>query len=785
MSAAVILPIGLAIAINSALFSVLDGLLFRPLPFHESNQLVAIEYRRDGARPPELQYQPALAPQRAALLARIAASPLLVARAQAGLSQFFDTGEARDNGVEATGIDTNFFPLLGLAPALGSGFQVDDERSPALRSLTSETPLPVIIGHDLWVQRYGGHQDVLGVHELAGRRVRVVGVMGPGVKFPGDTNVWAPVASTRSFPPTYVRLAPRATVAQLAASLPELTVKPLRDAIRPGDSRSLAVIFAASVLLLLVAWVQVAALVFSSAIGRLHEIGVQLAIGCGRARLVRQFALENLLLAGAAFALAWVVSRPLTMFIVGILPADLSHGQYLVPDTRTFLFACAMSLVGLGLLTVLPFSVIRRAAPIMLLRGHFGEMPISAERRRHLLLIGQMTLTALLLYLSGLSVHSFVRAVTLDYGFEAEHVLVFTPPSWGYTLGYTAGPAEARRAYDEAKRKIQLSYESLRDVPGVVAAARFFTAPLGVHVVNMPPPAEVTYFDGRPLTGVYARSNSTDDDFVRALGATVVAGASFDSPEFAGRENVAVINEALARALSPTVNVLGQEVRLGVVGHELRTLYFRGRIIGVIKDLVDSPAVPPDPEFFVSTRQRYFATDLIAIRATPSVEAALPAIRTTLERVWGPLPPRQFGYMRDELRSVLTPYRGQSTLMSLIAVFCLPLAAVGLTGALLHSVRVRTKETAIRVALGADPVAIRRAVVRRSLGAVGIGILLGTALGAMAGRLIAHQLFRVEAIDVWTMAAVAGGLLVLAWAAALLPARRAASIEPAAALRQA
>jgi hypothetical protein len=467
------------------------------------------------------------------------------------------------------------------------------------------------------------------------------------------------------------------------------------------------------------------------------------------------------------------------MFIVGMLPNDLSHGQYLVPDTRTFLFACAMSLVGLGLLTVLPFGLIRHAAPIMLLRGHVGELPISAERRRQVLLIGQMTLTALLLYLSGLSVHSFVRAVTLDYGFEAEHVLVFTPPAWTYTT-----LADAREAYDEAKRKIQVSYESLRGAPGVVAAARFYTAPLGVHVGNMSPPAEITYFDGRPLVGVYARDNSTDDDFVRALGATVVAGASFDSPEFAGHDNVAVINEALARVLSPTVNVLGQEMRLGVVGHELRTLYFRGRIIGVIKDLVDSPAVPPDPEFFVSTRQRYFATDLIAIRATPSVEAALPAIRTTLERVWGPLPPRQFGYMRDELRSVLTPYRGQSTLMSLIAVFCLPLAAVGLMGALLHSVRVRTRETAIRVALGADPAAIRRAVVRRSLGAVGIAILLGTALGALAGRLIAHQLFRVEAIDGWTMAAVAGGLLVLAWAAALLPARRAASIEPAAALRQ-
>jgi putative ABC transport system permease protein len=161
----------------------------------------------------------------------------------------------------------------------------------------------------------------------------------------------------------------------------------------------------------------------------------------------------------------------------------------------------------------------------------------------------------------------------------------------------------------------------------------------------------------------------------------------------------------------------------------------------------------------------------------------MPAITATLERTWGHLPSRQFTLMRDELNT-LVPYRGQSLLLSAIAGLCLPIAAIGLTGALTHSVRLRSREIAIRISLGADPKAVRRSVVRRALTAVALGIALGTAFGAATGSVMAHQLLHVHPIDFPTIIGVTLGLMGLGWLAAVVPARDASRVEPASVLRQ-
>jgi putative ABC transport system permease protein len=280
VSAAVVIPIGLAIALTSALFSVLDGVLFRPLPFDRPSEFVTIEFRSVAGRPPEVASLPVLQDRRLEL--RDGVETGLAAAAQAGHVSFFDVAAAEEAGIATTGVDARFFRLLGLRPILGEDFQEDDERSPAARSRAFDFPLPVIIGDAVWRRLYAGDPEVLGVRELAGRPVRIVGVMGPGVKFPGETNVWAPVPSNWLSPPAYGRLAPGVTAPQLASRFPELAITPLRDAVRPDDSRAVVVLFAAAGLLLLVAWVQVAALVFSGAVARLQEVGVRLALGASR-----------------------------------------------------------------------------------------------------------------------------------------------------------------------------------------------------------------------------------------------------------------------------------------------------------------------------------------------------------------------------------------------------------------------------------------------------------------------------------------------------------------------
>ncbi|HEY4658792.1 MAG TPA: ABC transporter permease, partial [Gemmatimonadaceae bacterium] len=643
---------------------------------------------------------------------------------QAGFTPALDP-EARELGLKVAGVDSRFFRLLGLAPALGADFTKDDESSPALLSPQSGVPLPVIIDHGLWQRAFGGDPGVLGVRELAGHRVRIVGVMGPGVKFPGETDVWAPLRLLKPRPPAYARLAPGATVEQLAARFPALEFKELADAIRPDGGRTLLVLFGAACLLLLVAWVQVAALVFAGAIGRFHELGVRLSLGAGRLRLARQFAIENALLAGIAFALAWIAARPLTAFVVSVLPRELSRGQYLTPDIRTFMFASAASLIGLALLIALPIAVIRHTSPLRLLEGHVGQLPFTAERLRHGLLVAQVALTALLLYLSGLMVHSFVRAATFDYGFDSKHVLLFTPPLPAAPAGanltkYRNNHPEFDARYEEKLRRTAASLESLHGIPGVIASASLSSVPLvkgGSRPWTSEPGRpydhweEVSEFGERALfPSMRARGDVVSPEFVRALGAELVAGRGFDDPDYAGMVDIVIVNKTLARQLAPTASVMGSELYVGLLGSTIRTTWEGGRIVGVVNDLVYStPAEPAAPQFFVPPR-RGAPFGVVVIRTSASVGSALPAIRTALERVWGDLPPKHFTLLRDAWHTGLVPFRGKALLLTLIAGFCVPLAAIGLLGALLYSVEVRARETAIRIALGAEPLAVRRAV---------------------------------------------------------------------------
>ena len=778
LTGAIITAIALAVAINTALFSVMDGLMFRPLPFSDPNQLVAISYRQVGNRFPELAYLPNLVDRRKALREAVENTPLLVETAHVVSGGFFRRGDSVDLGLEVHGVDSRFFRLLGLTPAIGRTFDEQDERSSSPLASPSEVPLPVVIGHEVWRRLYAEDPGVIGVRELAGRRVRIVGVMPPGVKFPAETNVWAalPTASIQR-PPTHGRLASGTTVEQLSGMFPDLEIKPLREATRVGEGQALVVLFCAAGLLLLVTWVQVGALMFSAAIGRLQEIGVRLAIGASRGRIFRQFAVETTLVGVAACSVAWLAVEPTTAFIVANLPEEMRRGQYLQPDLRTFFFGCGVSLVGLVVLGAVPAGLIRRAGPLGMISGRLGANPLRVDRSRRVLLIAQMTLTTILLYLSGLAIHSYTRAVTLDYGFDSESVLIFTPPPWARP---GSSDAELHAALAEKILKEAESVKVLRQLPGVISAANFFTSPLRVRTGDDPQP--ISFFDRRPRTDVHGRGNPVGRDFVRTLGATMLVGRSFDDPAYADREDVTVITEAMARQLIPGAGP-GNHSLATVLGRELRTTWFRGSIIGVIQDLVNvRPGVPPDPQFFTPDPDAS-AGAVVLIRATPSIEAALPAIRATLQRIWGELPPRQFGLLRDEMRRVLVPYRGRSVLLSLIAAFCLPIAAIGLMGALTYSVGARTREIAIRIALGADPKTIARHVVRQALTTVAIGVVLGTAAGAAGGTFISAQLFNVEPADPFTMVAVAVSLGAIAWLSALAPARRASGIDPAEALR--
>jgi hypothetical protein len=452
----------------------------------------------------------------------------------------------------------------------------------------------------------------------------------------------------------------------------------------------------------------------------------------------------------------------------------------LAPGGRTFAFAGGLLLAGVGILSLVPMAVVRRASPFALLAGRVGNILIGASRTRNAFLIGQIALTGCLLYMAGLMVHSQVRAETFDHGFDAEQVLVFWPPP---TVRHSTSRDELRADVLDRDRMVRASVDRLNASTAVVAASDVSA----IHLTGLPDPMEetISHFDGRVLHPVVrARSTGAGATFLAALGGTLLAGHTFGDAPYAGRQDVVVINETLASLLSPQVTVMGIDVRSRVIGAEIRTKFFQGEIVGIMKDLVDSsPALPAQPQMFISSRHPNYAAGIITINARVPLESTVPIIRSTLEEIWGPLPPRRFGLMNDELERALAPFRARSTLLSLIALLCLPLAAVGLTGALLLFVRSRERENAIRIALGAEPAAVRRAVVGRSLVMVALGLLPGIGLGAALANVVAHQLFNVYPIDPLTILLVGVSFLVLGWLAALVPSRRAFELQPAHLLR--
>jgi len=773
IAAGVVLPLGVALALSTALFSLLDGVWFRPLPFPRPAEIVAIDYRPapDGSVP-DLAYAPHLGDARMALRDRVDRSPLLQGRTQAGFATLFSQ-EAADLRMNATGVDARFFAVFDLRPVLGRVLTGDDEQHPAARSRESLAPLPVVIGHDVWRDMFGASPEVLGVHELAGRTVEVVGVLGPGVKFPEETNVWFPVSAMRHRPPAYARMQPGVTHDQVAAAFPELSVAPLRDAVGAGRAGALPLLFGASLVLLLVAGIQAGALLVSRTISRWHEIGVRLALGASVGRLWRQPIVENTCLAAIAGTAALLTVPTLTRFFAATLPQDITRGHYVAPDYRVWLFGAGLTLAGVVALSLFPLSVIHRTAATGSLTGRLGAASVNPHRVRRVLLVAQATVTAGLLYVSGLAAHSAARAVAFDYGFEAEHLTIFRPPP------VRAAQQDFAAAWRGRNERMVDSVEVLNALPGVAGAAQFAWPPLAPDTRGSSAYREaIVAFKGQRLnTVVEARRNAVGVTGIRTLGARLTAGQDFEAPEYAATEAVAIVNESLARRLAPTWDLPGASVTVSVVGQNIQTQFFSGRIIGIVRDLVDaSPAVASDPQFYTPTHSGN-AAQVIAVRLRPDDRMAETTVRTTLERIWG-----QRGLslrpVTDDLDRTTWPYRSLALALAIIAFACLPLAALGLTSAVRYSVQAGEKDLAIRLALGAQPQQLQRMTVRAVLTPVAFGVAVGFGGGIVAGQFIQAHLLHVHPLDVVSLVAASGVLLSLLWIAAHLPARRVGLVDP-------
>ena len=773
--------IALGIAAASAMWSVVDAVLVRPLPFREPGRLVFVWEQQVARQRDRNVVGPA---NLVAWRAR--------ARSFSGLAGFVPFDANLDGAFEpervkvgyATG---NLFTLLGAGPLVGRSL-LDSDSAPG-------APDVLVLSEDYWRGRFGADPGVVGrTLRLNGTPATVVGVMPKAVQVPPGVAVWSALTvdeRSRTARGRYLvvvgRLADGVSLAQardemerlgetLAAENADLNagwgvnVQPLHAdlvrQVRPG----LVLLLAAVGVLLLIACVNVANLLLASAVARERELAVRAALGAGRGRLLRQLLTESLVLAALAGALGILGGRSLVGGIRLLLPPEVASAVAVPYDLRALVSSLGLTLASALVFGALPALQAARAGLAVSLKegGAVRGAGRGRTRLKQGLVVAEVALSALLLVAAGLLLRSFHALGSVSPGFDASGVL-------------TASLAPAGEAYRD-RAKLQAFYrdlcDKLRGQPGVSAVGAIAWTPLAgqgaatsfrIMSREEPRPGDEPVADVRVVTpGLF-----------EALRIPLVSGRGFGADDRAGRPAVAVVNETLARALGDAGDAaVGQRLKLRW-GDDAEV-----EVVGVVGDVyLTSLETPPRATVYLPHAQDGNNFMTLMLRTSGSPAALAPGLRAALREIDPALP---LGSVLPLERVVSDSLRSRRFVLVLVAVFggaSLALAGIGLFGVMAYLVAQRTSELGVRLVLGARPRDVLRLVVRDGMRLVGAGLGLGLAAGLVASRALESQLFGVRPWDPLALAGVAALLALVALAALLAPAWRAASIDPARAMR--
>ncbi|HEU4628503.1 MAG TPA: ABC transporter permease [Gemmatimonadaceae bacterium] len=783
---AVVLVLGLGIGAATAMFSAVDALLLRPLPFQHDGRLVVLHGVDNTTREfaGERQGMPYLPDVRAMrdVFSHVAAV------APGALNLTDPDAPARLRVALAT---PDLFATLGVRPALGRAFTPEEG--------TPDGPLAAILSDGLWRRYYGGDTAVLGRDlRLNGRPYRIVGVMPRGFGFPEETEVWVPMPvpmtlarwdAFRGWMPSIfvARLAPGVTSAQADAKLTSLirrfqsperraepreraAVRPLRDVL-VGDRRTaLLVLMGATALVLLVACANVTNLLLSRAAARREEMALRAALGSGRLRLVRQLLVESTLLAVAGALLGVVLAHASLGALRALTPEALAGTVAPRVDGRVLLFSLTAALVtgvGFGLWPAIGAS---RANANQVIKGGNagGATAREGARARRVFVVAELALALMLAVGAGLMLRSLQTLLASDSGVEAESVatLELTLPRTMYET-----PAARQQFFEQVMHR-------LRATPGVQSAAWVNELPLrGKSSISISVQPE-----GRPPQDprdmIMAQLLYASADYFETLGISVLRGRGFTIPVDSTRPEV-IINETLARQLWPGENPIGQR---------LSSIYPDGRpgptVVAIVGD-VKAVSLESDAQ-----GQMYYPID----DSPPSNGAIL--VRGTLEpRVLAArlhdavraVNPAQAVYnvrpMTEVIAGAIAPRRANTLLITAFGLVAVALAAVGVYGVIAYGITRRTREIGIRMALGARSGDVLALVLREGVALALLGVAIGLAGAWALRRVIASLLYGIAPSDPVTFVGAALALLVIALAATLLPARQALRVDPARTIR--
>ena len=796
-----ILTLALGIGASTAIFSVVDAVLLRALPYPNPQRIVRVwEQAPDGHR------MHLADPNFDDFRTQNNTFAYLAEYAELLRSVSGGSEPVRVNIAEVT---SGFFEALGVAPYRGRAFAPEEQRLSGMPA--------AIVSYSYWQRYLGGAADLSKFHlSMEGAVYPVIGVMPEGFDFPAGVAAWIPrefpllLSRTAHGPNCLGRVRDGITVAQARANLSAIArrikdqygkdadlndaaVVPLADAM-VGDVRTaLLTLLVAVGLLLLVACANVAGLLLARNSARSKELAVRVALGAGRGRLMQQFLAEcfSLSLVGGLFGLllaAWAVK-----VLPAILPANLPRQQGIAINPSVLLFALAVVVavaVSLGL-----FAAWRAAT------GDLQEALTSGSRSftgsgasqqfRGLVVIAEISTTLVILIGAGLLGRSFLRLIDTSPGFRQQNLITmeFSPPNpQGQVIMDLSAVARQVHLTEDISTRLRAipGVESIGLAGAMPVAAGDNLADGGFLILNgRKPPANFDEF-GRmaqnPSQVGHALYCVAGEEYFRTLGIPVIRGRMFGAQDNWSSPHVAVISESLARQRWPNQDPIGQVIEFGNMDGNLKPL----TIVGIAGDVrAQGLDFPPSPVIYVDYRQRGFnvnSSPTILMRSALRVGEVASAARGIFHDL-APDAPVKISTFADEMGGWLADRRFLLLLVGLFAAAALALAAVGIYGVVAFSVTRRTQEIGIRMALGAQRADVLRLVVGEGARLAVSGVVIGIAASLVITRLLSSLLFGVNATDPITFAGVAVLLSLVALLASYIPARRAMRLDPNTALR--
>ena len=778
-----VLALALGIGANTAIFSVVNGVLLRPLPFPEAERLVWF----DGVNPARGITESSLSlPDYLDWRNQTEAfeSTTAFIEGSAILSSEDSEPERVPRGVVTAG----FFPTIGVQPVQGRALLPEDE-------VSGREPVAVL-SYGLWQRRFGANPNVVGSRiTLSGRSVTVVGVMPAGFDYPAQAQVWSALKTDSSderrdnrYLQVVARLKPMATLAQAQAQIDTLSSRlgqqypetnggwtarltGLQDWTTREVRTSLLLLLGAVGFVLLIACANVANLLLARASARRKEIALRTALGAGRRRIIRQLLTESLVLSfiGGAFGLA--LSFFLTDLLVAISPADVPRLGEIELDARVLGFtAGVVGLVGLlfGLAPALQAS--KTDHNDALKEGGRGSTQGRGQNRvRVLLVVSEIALSLLLLIGSGLLIKSFVLLRDVDPGFDAENVLTMriSLPAVRY-----AKPEQQANFYRDLTERVKA-------LPGVEAAGATVSLPLGGSNFSV---GRSFVREGRALT----TENSIDTDYFvatpdyfKTMRIPVKTGRAFTERDTVETPPVVLINETLARRVFPGEDPIGKRLTVW------RDEKFAREIIGIVGDVKSSRLdAETGSQIYVPYAQDAAWGGLsLAVRTKGEPEMLAAGVRGAALAIDKNLPAYDIKTMGDVLAASVANNRLVVLLFGVFALFALLLASIGIYGVIAYSVAQRTHEIGIRLALGAQTTDVLRLIVTQGMTLALIGVSVGVAGSLAATRVMRSLLYGVSATDPLIFIGVSLLLTVVALLACFIPARQAMKVDPMVALR--